>query len=136
MPTSFCNTDAPDSRYDHNDNRCHSDASLSSRLCLWVPQRVQYAQLPFPFYSAQPWYYHFSSGDTLALGSVAYPRSKPPRASMISSNCATRSRIEVTVHKAFEQHSTGPMNDNSSYKSADAHIDEKPTASDLGVHAV
>jgi hypothetical protein len=41
--TPFCNTDAPESRYDHNDNRSHPDAPLSSRLCLRVPQRVRYA---------------------------------------------------------------------------------------------
>ncbi|KAH9988669.1 hypothetical protein BJV77DRAFT_964279 [Russula vinacea] len=81
------------------------------------------------------------TGDTLELGSVAYStrRSKVPRVSMVPSNRASRNRIEVTVHKAFEQHSTAQMNDNVSYETANVEMNEKPTAWDLGddtLHAV
>jgi hypothetical protein len=58
---------------------------------------------------------------------------------MVPSNRASRNRIEVTVHKAFEQHSTAQMNDNGSYEIANMQVNEKPTAWDLGddtVHAV
>jgi hypothetical protein len=72
------------------------------------------------------------TGDTLELGSVAYSRSKLPRASIIPPNRASRSRIEVTVHKAFEQHSSAQMNDNGSYETANVQMNEKPTAWDLG----
>ena len=62
-----------------------------------------------------------------------------PRVSMVPSNRASRNRIEVTVHKAFEQHSTAQMNDNVSYETANVEMNEKPTAWDLGddtLHAV
>jgi hypothetical protein len=51
---------------------------------------------------------------------------------MTPSNRASRNRIEVAVHKAFEQHSTAQMNDSSSYETANVQINEKPTAWDLG----
>jgi hypothetical protein len=37
----LCDTDAPESRYDHNDNRCYADAPLSGWLCPRVLWRVR-----------------------------------------------------------------------------------------------
>lgn len=129
--TPFCNTDAPESRYDHNDNRSHPDAPLSSRLCLRVPHRVRYAQLPFRFYSAQRGCYHLSAGDALEPGTVAYSRSKLPRASIILSKRTSRNLVEVTVHKAFEQPTT-QTKDDGSCETANVQMDEKPTEWNLG----
>jgi hypothetical protein len=37
-------------------------------------------------------------------------------------------RIEVTVHKAFEQHTTTETNDHDSYNSTNGQVHEKPNA--------
>ena len=61
------------------------------------------------------------------------------RTSTVPSNRVSRNRIEVTVHKAFEQHSTAQMNDDGSSDTANVEMNEKPTLWDLGedtVHAV
>jgi len=41
-------------------------------------------------------------------------------------------RIEVTVHTAFEQHTTPQTNDHGSYNSTDEQVCEKPNAWGLG----
>ena len=61
------------------------------------------------------------------------------RTSTVPSNRVSRNRIEVTVHKAFEQHSTAQMNDDGSSDTENVEMNEKPTPWDLGedtVHAV
>lgn len=40
MLVPFCNTDVPASLSNSNDNRCHTDLSLSSGVCRWVHRNV------------------------------------------------------------------------------------------------
>lgn len=62
------------------------------------------------------------SRDTLELGSIANSRSKPP--------APTSSRIEVTVHRAFEQHLASQKTDHDSSEGSNAQtLHEKPNVS-------
>ena len=86
--------------------------------------------LTFSFYLAQRGRCHYSR-ETLEMGSVPYsspysrscPRSKPVGATSLS-----QGRIEVTVHKAFEQHPTSQKTDGGS-DSPNAQTHEKPNVS-------
>jgi hypothetical protein len=60
---------------------------------------------------------------------------KLPMSSAISSNTkralaalTSQDRIEVTVHTAFEQHTTTQTNDHDSYNSANEQVHVKPSA--------
>ena len=123
MLTPFFNTDNPDSRCGHNDHCCHADASHSSGLCLWfeVQQRVRHLDFLFPFILLSASDVIFSR-DTLELGSIANSRSKPP--------APTSSRIEVSVHRAFEQHLASQKTDHDSSEGSNAQtLHEKPNVS-------
>jgi hypothetical protein len=61
------------------------------------------------------------------MGSVAFSRPKPPQVSSFLPN-----RIEVTVHKDFEQHATAQTNDHGSNNSANEQFHEKPNVWGLG----
>jgi hypothetical protein len=64
---------------------------------------------------------YFSAHKNLKLGNLSLSRSKQAQASLNST-----SRIEVTLHTAFEQHPTAQMNDHDSCNSANEHVLEGP----------
>jgi hypothetical protein len=62
------------------------------------------------------------SPNSLELGSIAYTRSKPTP--------PTPTRIEVTVHRDFEQHLASPKTDNESTEGSNVQtVHEKPNIS-------
>jgi hypothetical protein len=61
------------------------------------------------------------------MGSVPYSRSCP-RSKPVGATSLSQSRIEVTVHKAFEQHPTSQKTDSGS-DSSNAQTHEKPNVS-------
>jgi hypothetical protein len=55
------------------------------------------------------------------MSSAVFPKIKRAQAALNSPD-----RIEVTVHTAFEQHTTTQANDHDSYNSMNEQVHEKP----------
>lgn len=62
------------------------------------------------------------------MGSIPYSRSGP-RSKPVGATSLSQSRIEVTVHKAFEQHSTSEKTESGSGSSNAQQTHEKPNVS-------
>lgn len=109
---------------DYNSNRSDSDVSLAD--ILWFNSQehdVRYSSI-------------LHALCFLSHPSGPYSSSNPPRNNHIVSSTAKNSsivhipsnRLEVTVHKAYEEYPMSPMN---SYPSSDARLADKP-ARELG----
>jgi len=98
----FCDT-----RCDHNDNRSHTDAPLSSKLCL-LPRRVRHSSIFFSF-SRSEVDVIFRSHESPQVSSLVFPKTKPTDTPPTAPD-----RVEVSVHGLFEQHPTGRTNDDDS----------------------
>jgi hypothetical protein len=83
-------------------------------------------------YPTQLWKYHFrvTAQENLKLRKSSTIFSKTKRARRADLN--SPDRIEVTVHTAFEQHTTTETNDHDSYNSTNEQVHEMPNA--WGVH--
>jgi hypothetical protein len=96
----FCTAGLRDARCDHNDNRSHADAPLSSKFCLL--RRVR----PFTFivFPAQYGLCRFRVHESAQLSDIAFTVTKTRQTDATSS---VPNRVEVTMQNAFGQHPTG-----------------------------
>ena len=62
------------------------------------------------------------------MSSTVFSKTKRAHAAVSS-----RDRIEVTVHTAFEQHTTTHTNDHDSYNTMNEQVHEKPNPLTLGL---
>lgn len=108
---------------DYDGSRSDSDVSQSDKLCSYSPGfAVRYSSI----LHARCYLSH-SSGQSSGPNSSALPTSnrfvsnnKMPSIVHIPSN-----RVEVTVHRAFEEYPMSPMNGSDSYPSSNAQLADK-----------
>jgi hypothetical protein len=85
----------------------------------------------FTFYLTQRGQYRFrvsaQENTKLPKRSTVFSKTKRAQAALNSPD-----RIEVTVHTAFEQHTTTQTNDDDSYNSTNEQVHEKPNPLGLG----
>ena len=97
----FCTADFRDTRCDHNDNRSHADATLSSKLRLLRRVRPFTAFL-FP---AQYGLCHFRIHESPQVSGLTFAKIKQTDAPSTVTN-----RVEVTIHEAYGQHPKDSVN--------------------------
>jgi len=76
-------------------------------------------------YSTRAYRFRVSAQESkkLSTSSAVFPKTKRAQATL-----GSQDRIEVTVHTAFEQHTTTQTNDHDSYNSTIKQVHEKPNA--------
>ena len=124
--TPLRDTDAPASRSDCNDNRCHTHAPCPSRLRLRIHRQVHI--IPFLLQTCSD-RCHCSAFDTLQNGGPPVSRIEWTPASQ-----STVRRIEVTMHKTNEQYPTSQSSQHGSFVGKEKRHDSLNTNDSIVGH--